>query len=89
MGMGDGEKGTWKELDSDHSRAVKPGRVGQGVGCNHVWPLGTQQIRSCRKQRNLSTGRSLERCESWAQLRYQGAHSAHSNPPSDHCYLSF
>ena len=29
MGMGDREKGTWKELESDHSRAVKPGWVGQ------------------------------------------------------------
>ena len=25
MGMGDREKGIWKELESDHSRAVKPG----------------------------------------------------------------
>ena len=43
MGMGDREKGMWKELESDHSRAVKPGRVGQGMGCNHAWLLGTQQ----------------------------------------------
>ena len=28
--MGDREKGMWKELESDHSRAVKPGRVGIG-----------------------------------------------------------
>lgn len=53
MGMGDREKGMWKELESDHSRAVKPGRVGQGMGCNHAWLLGTQHIRSCRKLREI------------------------------------
>lgn len=29
--MEDRQKGMWKELESDHSRAVKPGQVGQGM----------------------------------------------------------